>query len=86
MGRSLLLFTFPEGSDLFSLFQISLENYFELKFRLWKEHGVDPEWIESIPFYEYQIWIEKLNIFIEKENKRSLQESGKTELFNFSNR
>jgi hypothetical protein len=63
-----------------------LENYFELKFRLWKEHGVDPEWIESIPFYEYQIWIEKLNIFIEKENKRSLQESGKTELFNFSNR
>jgi hypothetical protein len=63
-----------------------LENYFELKFRLWKEHEVNPEWIESIPFYEYQIWIEKLNIFIEKENKKSLNESGKTELFNFSNR
>jgi hypothetical protein len=44
---------------------------------MWKEHGLDPNWIESIPFYEYQIWIEKLN-------KEAIEESGKIELFNFS--
>jgi hypothetical protein len=62
-----------------------LENYLDLKFRLWKEHGLDPGWIESIPFYEYQIWIEKLNLYIEKENKKAMEESGKSELFSFSN-
>ena len=84
MGRSPLRFTFPEGSDLFSLFQISLENYFDLKFRLWNEHKVDPAWLESIPFYEYQIWLEKLNEAVERENKKKLDESGKTEVFSFS--
>ena len=51
---------------------------------MWKEHGLDPNWVESIPFYEYQIWIDKLNDAIEKENKEALAESGKIELFNFS--
>jgi len=61
-----------------------LENFFDLKFRMWKEHGLDPNWVESIPFYEYQIWIEKLNQAVEKDNKEALEESGKVELFNFS--
>jgi hypothetical protein len=61
-----------------------LENFFDLKFRMWKEHGLDPNWIESIPYYEYQIWIDKLNQAVEKENRENLEESGKKELFNFS--
>jgi len=61
-----------------------LENFFDLKFRMWKEHGLDPNWIESIPYYEYQMWIEKLNQAVERENRESLEESGKKELFNFS--
>jgi hypothetical protein len=61
-----------------------LENFFDLKFRMWKEHGLDPNWIESIPYYEYQMWIDKLNQAVEKENRESLEESGKKELFNFS--
>jgi hypothetical protein len=85
MGRSPLRFTFPEGSDLFSLFQISLENYFNLKFRLWKEHSVDPSWVETIPFYEYQIWVDMLNKYVDKENKKALEESGQSEVFNFTN-
>ena len=84
MGRSPPQSTFPPGSDLFSLFQISLENYFDLKFRMWKEHGLDPAWIESIPFYEYQIWLDKLNDAVEKENKKNLEDSGQTEVFSFS--
>ena len=61
-----------------------MENFFDLKFRMWKEHGLDPNWIESIPYYEYQIWIDKLNKAVEKENRENLEESGKKELFNFS--
>jgi hypothetical protein len=61
-----------------------LENFFDLKFRMWKEHGLDPNWIESIPYYEYQMWIDKLNQSVEKENREALEESGKKELFNFS--
>lgn len=53
---------------------------------MWKEHGMDPSWIESIPFYEYQIWIEKLNKAIEQDNKEKIEESGKKEVFSFSNR
>ena len=82
--RSPHRFPFPGGSDLFSLFQISLENFFDLKFRLWREHDLDPAWIESLPFFEYQMWIEKLNLAIEKENKKTMEESGQTEVFSFS--
>jgi hypothetical protein len=61
-----------------------LDNFFDIKFRLWKEHGLDPEWIESIPFYEYQIWIDKLNDAIEEENAENRAKSGVKELFSFT--
>jgi len=51
---------------------------------LWKEHGLDPEWIESIPFYEYQIWIDKLNEVIEQDNAQAKAEGGIKEVFSFS--
>lgn len=44
---------------------------------------MDPDWIEKIPFYEYQIWIEKLNVSIEKENRRAMEESGTQQVFSF---
>jgi hypothetical protein len=50
---------------------------------MWKEHGLDPKWVEDIPYYEYQIWIDKLNMAIEKENNESLSESGKKSVFSF---
>jgi len=61
-----------------------LDNFFEIKFRLWKEHGLSPDWIESIPFYEYQIWIDKLNELIEKQNNEALETDGKKQVFNFT--
>jgi hypothetical protein len=82
--RSPLISHFPEGSDLFSLFQISLENYFDIKFRLWYEHRLDPNWIESIPFYEYQIWVDKLNEAIEKKNTESVEKDGKKQVLNLT--
>jgi hypothetical protein len=61
-----------------------LENFFDVKFRLWNEHGLDPEWVENIPFYEYQIWIDKLNKVIEQENAETQAKSGLKQLFSFS--
>jgi hypothetical protein len=61
-----------------------LENYFDLKFRLWKEHGLDPKWLETIPFYEYQIWVDKLNELIEKQNQDTMESEGKKQVFSFT--
>jgi hypothetical protein len=71
-------------SNLFSLFQISLDNYFDIKFRLWKEHNLDPAWLESIPFYEYQLWVSKLNKYIDERNRKKSEGDGLKEAFNFS--
>jgi hypothetical protein len=61
-----------------------LENFFDVKFRLWKEHNLSLDWIEEIPFYEYQIWVDKLNELIEKQNQDSLEKDGKKQVFSFS--
>lgn len=45
---------------------------------------MDPEWLESIPFYEYQIWIDKLNDVIELQNQEALEGEGKKQLFSFN--
>jgi hypothetical protein len=61
-----------------------LENFFDIKFRLWDEHKLNPEWIENIPFYEYQIWIDKINEGIERKNQEALEEDGKKQVFSFT--
>ena len=81
-GRPQLAFDFPEGTDPFSLFQISLENYFDIKFRLWEEFKLDISNMENWPFYEYQLFMEKLNDKIEKENKKNASH-GMSEAFSF---
>jgi hypothetical protein len=80
-GRSPPKLPFPEGSDLFSLFQISLVNYFDIKFRLWREHGIDPVFLENLPFYEYQLWIEKINQSIEIESQEDMESKGFKQVF-----
>jgi hypothetical protein len=40
---------------------------------MWKEHGLDPNWIESIPYYEYQMWIEKPGSSRRIRKERALQ-------------
>jgi len=73
VGRSQLKFPFPEGTDLFSLFQISLDNYFSIKFRLWEEYKLSIDTLEKLPYYEYQLYIDMLNDKIEAENKKATQ-------------
>ena len=82
-GRSQQIYHFPEGTDLFSLFQISLANYFDIKFRLWEEFKLSIDNLESLPFYEYQLFIDKLNEKIERENKK-VEQGDLVEAFTFS--
>jgi hypothetical protein len=58
-----------------------LENYFDIKFRLWKEHDIDLNFLESLPFYEYQLWIEKINRFIEIESQEDMESKGFKQVF-----
>ena len=83
VGRSQHKYHFPEGTDLFSLFQISLANYFDIKFRLWEEYKLSIDSLEKLPFYEYQLFIDKLNEKIESENKKNAQ-GDLVEAFSFS--
>lgn len=83
MWRSPLISPFPTGLDLFSLFQISLENYLEIKFKLWKDYNLDPNIIESLPYYEYELLIDNINNSIEKENAEIKAKAGYKEIFSF---
>jgi hypothetical protein len=82
-GRPQQKLPFPEDTDLFSLFQISLANYFDIKFRLWEEFKLSIENIENLPYYEYQLFIDKLNEKIERENKK-IEQGDLVEAFSFS--
>ena len=82
-GRSQQIYNFPEDTDLFSLFQISLANYFDIKFRLWDEFKLSIDHLENLPFYEYQLFIDKLNQKIERENKKN-EQGDLVEAFSFS--
>jgi hypothetical protein len=41
-------------------------------------------WLESIPFYEYQIFLDKLNSAIELENAEIQAGDGVKQLFSFT--
>ena len=86
MQRSLLQFDFAEESDPFTLFQISLDNYFEIKLKLAKDHNISFSELEKLPYFEFQILLNKLNKEIDENNKRITQEKdGLVPIFNFDN-
>jgi hypothetical protein len=61
-----------------------LDNYFEIKFRLWDEFKLNVDNIENLPFYEYQLFIDKLNEKIERENSKN-EQGDMVEAFSFKN-
>ena len=50
-----------------------MTNFYDIKFRLWEEFKLSIDSLEKLPFYEYQIYIDKLNEKIEKENNKKEQ-------------
>jgi hypothetical protein len=50
---------------------------------LWEEFKLSIDSLEALPFYEYQIYIDKLNEKIERDNKKS-EQGDLVEAFSFS--
>ena len=81
--RSLLLFDFATESDPFTLFQISLDNYFDIKYKFSRDFNISFTELEKMPYFEFQIILDKINEDIEEKNKKILQEKdGVVPLFN----
>ena len=83
MPRSLLLFDFAAESDPFTLFQISLDNYFDIKYKFSRDFNISFSELERMPYFEFQIILDKINEDIEENNQKILQEKdGVVSIFN----
>ncbi len=59
------------------MYCINLENLIKNKIYIAKEYHIQPSEIDRLPFYEYEIYLEQLNIIAKKqeeENKRQQEE------------
>jgi len=63
---------------LFRIFQISLENYFKIKFQLEKHLRLQPSEIEALPYYELEYTIENLIEDLKKRNKENDEQQNDT--------
>jgi hypothetical protein len=60
-----------------------LDSYFEIKLKFAKDYNIPFSELERLPYFEYQILLEKLNNEIEEKNKKIIQEKdGMVSLFN----
>ena len=83
MPRSLHPFDFAEESDPFTLFQISLDNYFDIKYKFSRDFNISFSELEKMPYFEFQIILDKINEDIEERNKKILQDKeGVVPIFN----
>ena len=53
---------------------MSLENFFDKKLKFAKIHNIAFSEIENLPYWEFQILLDKINEVIEKDNERILKE------------
>ena len=65
--RSMHQYHFPEESSLFSLFQISLENYFKTITQLLYHLRLQPSEVMVMPYYEYEYILQNLIDILEKK-------------------
>jgi len=56
-------------SKVFSLFQISLENFFKTKFYLGIHLRLQPSEIDNLDYYEYFYYVQNLKDYLDKKNK-----------------
>lgn len=59
------------------MFQISLENFFKVKFYLYHYLRIQPSEIEAWPYYELEYTIENLKDFLEKKKKGEDEQNDK---------
>jgi hypothetical protein len=74
--RSQRRYPFVEESKVFSLFQISLQNYYDLRAALLKYSHLQPSEMDRMPFFELEELLDSLKMLNEKEEEeRKKQES-----------
>jgi hypothetical protein len=59
---------------MFGMFQINLENFFEIKFHMLKQLNCQYSEIEQMPYYELEYQVEKLKKYLEKEKEQREKE------------
>ncbi len=57
------------ASNLFSLFKISLENFFKIRFYIYLHLGVQPSELNNMEYYEYHYVVKDLIEHLKKENE-----------------
>ena len=63
---------------VFGLFQIDLDKHIEQEFVILKYAGLQPSCIETMRYWEWQIWLDKMSEYMEKEKEAKEKEEGKT--------
>ena len=67
--RRLSLSAFATASNLFSLFKISLQNYFKTKFYIYLKLHVQPTEIEQMDYYEFHYLVKDLTDHLKQEKE-----------------
>jgi len=62
-------------TNLFSLFKISLENFFKTKFYIYKHLHLQPSELEKMEYYEFHYLVKDLLEFLQKENDANQAQS-----------
>jgi hypothetical protein len=63
------------NSGLFGLFQVDLDNYIKIKFAFMYHMQIPPEQIESLPYYEYEEYVELLSDILKKKQQSEKESS-----------
>ena len=75
--RSPHRYPFVEESKVFSLFQISLQSYYDLRAALLKYSHLQPSEMDRLPFFELEELLDSLKELTEKEEEERKKKEGK---------
>jgi hypothetical protein len=60
-----------------------LDNYFDIKYKFSRDFNISFSELEKMPYFEFQIILDKINEDIEEKNKKILQDKdGVVPIFN----
>ena len=60
-----------------------MDNYYEIKLKFARDHNISFTETENLPYFEFQIMLEKINNEIEEKNKKLQKENeGLVPIFN----
>jgi len=66
-------------SNLFSLFKISLENFFKTKFYIYQQLHIQPSELEGMEYYEFHYLVKELIEHMKRESENSQGQKDQTD-------